>query len=129
MEHAKKAFPELASDFELFFDNSAVLNPDVHRYALETLGPDRILYGTDNPIFYMRGRRQWQGDKYFNRTSYPFHFNTDRESPEIEANYTLYLYEALKAIKQACNELKMNKNDINKLFFNNAEKLILATKE
>ncbi len=129
LEHAKKAFPELASDSELFFDNSAVLNPDVHRYALETFGPGRILYGTDNPIFYMRGRRQWSGETYTNRTNYPFYFNKDRESPEVEANYTLYMYEALKAIKQACNELKLNKNDINKLFFDNAEQLIPTTKE
>ena len=50
----------------------------------------------------MRGRQQWTGTSYINRTNYPFHFNRDREPPEVEARYTLYMYEALDAIKQAC---------------------------
>ena len=124
MTHAKQAFPELANDQGLYFDNSAVLNPDVHRYALETFGPERILYGTDNPIFYMRGRRQWSGDTYTNRTNYPFYFNKDRESAEVEAKYTLFMYEAIKGIKDACNSLSFTKNDVEKIFCQNAEKLI-----
>ena len=54
LPHAEESLPQLADDEGLYFDNSAVLNPDVHRLALEILGPERILYGTDNPIFYMR---------------------------------------------------------------------------
>lgn len=127
--HARQAFEQLRDDVGLYFDNSAVLNPEVHQYALEIFGPARILYGTDNPIFYMRGRRQWQGEKYFNRTSYPFYFNKDREAPEIETNYTLYMYEALLAIKQACNKIGLSKSDIEKIFYNNAKKLILTSKE
>ena len=44
---------------------------------------------------------------YINRTNYPFHFNREREPPEIEANYTLYMYEALRAIKQACEAVRL----------------------
>ena len=90
MPHAQEAFPHFADDEGLYFDSSAVLNADVHRLALETFGPKRILYGSDNPVFYMRGRRLFSGRQYINHTDYPFHFNRDRESPEIEANYTLY---------------------------------------
>ena len=122
--HAQAALGALADDEGLFFDNSAVLNPDVHRLALEMLGPRRILYGTDNPIFYMRGRRQWQGTSYVNRTSYPFHFNKDREPPEIEAGYTLYMYEALRAIRWACDQLALAREDVEALFHGNAERII-----
>lgn len=124
MTHAKKAFGELVDDQGLYFDNSAVLNPDVHRYALETFGPERILYGTDNPVFYMRGRRQWSGDKYVNRTNYPFYFNKDREPAGVEAKYTLFMYEAIKGIKNACNDLSLTEKDVEKIFYGNAEKLI-----
>lgn len=122
--HAQEALPQLADDPGLYFDNSAVLNPEVHRYALELLGPQRILYGTDNPIFYMRGRRQWSGSSYTNRTSYPFYFNKNREAPEIEAEYTLFMYEALLAIKNAAQELGLSKNDIESIFYKNAEQII-----
>lgn len=124
IEHAKESLPQLADDEGLYFDNCAVLNPEVHHYALETLGPRRILYGTDNPIFYMRGRRQWHGRSYVNHTSYPFYFNKERESPEIEATYTLYMYEALYAIKQACINLNLSRENIENIFFGNAQRLI-----
>ncbi|MEN8255653.1 MAG: amidohydrolase family protein [Verrucomicrobiota bacterium] len=128
LAHAKEALPLLANDPGLYFDNSAVFNPEVHRYALELLGPQRILYGTDNPIFYMRGRRQWTERGYRNRTSYPFYFNKDREQPEIEAGYTLFMYEALRAIKQAAADAGLSREDVEDLFHGNAERLIKETK-
>ena len=126
--HARDGLPRLASDPGLFFDNSAVLNPAVHRLALELVGPKRILYGTDNPVFYMRGRRQWCGRTYINRTSHPFHFNKEREPPEVEAGYTLYMYEALKAIKDVAGDLGLQRGEIEAIFDGNARRLLqLAT--
>jgi predicted TIM-barrel fold metal-dependent hydrolase len=126
LPHAEESLPQLADDEGLYFDNSAVLNPDVHRFALKTLGPRRILYGTDNPIFYMRGRRQWQGRTYHNRTNYPFYFNRDREPPEVEAKYTVYMYEALRALRQACEDLNLDRSDVEAIFHGNAERLIAS---
>ena len=128
LPHAEESLPQLADDPGLYFDNSAVLNPEVHRFAMETLGPGRVLYGTDNPIFYMRGRRQWHGRTYVNRTSYPFHFNQDREPPEVEANYTLFMYEALRAIRQACRQLGFGREEVEAIFHGNAARLC-ATQE
>ena len=122
--HAREGLPPLADDPGLYFDNSAVLNPAVHRMALELLGPERILYGTDNPVFYMRGRRQWEGRRYINRTSRDFHFNTVREAPEIEAGYTLYMYEALRAIRGACDGLGLGREHVEALFHGNAQRLL-----
>jgi uncharacterized protein len=124
LPHAEESLPQLADDEGLYFDNSAVLNPDVHHFALKTLGSQRILYGTDNPIFYMRGRRQWHGRTYVNHTNYPFYFNRDREPPEVEAGYTLYMYEALRAIRQACEQLELSRSDVEAIFCNNADDLI-----
>lgn len=123
---AEEAFPQLADDQGLFFDTSAVLNPEVHRLALETFGPKRLLYGSDNPVFYMRGRRQFRGRDYINRTNYPFFFNRERESADIEAAYTLYMYEDLYAIRQACDQLGLQRGDVEQIFAGNAERLIDA---
>lgn len=122
--HAREALPQLADDPELYFDNSAVLNPAVHRLALEIIGPERILYGTDNPVFYMRGRRQWEGRTYVNRTNHPFHFNQNRETPEVEATYTLFMYEALLAIKKACADIRLTRAQIEAIFYGTADRLI-----
>jgi hypothetical protein len=123
--HAREALPQFADDPGLFFDTSAVLNPVCHRIALEHLGPERILYGSDNPILYMRGRRQYQGRSYINRTNHPFYFNQNREGADVEANYTLYMYEDLRAIKQAFEDLGITgQKQIQALFHDNAVKLI-----
>jgi predicted TIM-barrel fold metal-dependent hydrolase len=122
--HAREGLPPLADDPGLYFDISAVLNPAVHRIALQHIGADRLLYGTDNPVFYMRGRRQWQGTDYINRTNHDFYFNKEREAPEIEATYTLYMYEALKAIKDVCGEFGLGRREIEAIFHDNADRLI-----
>jgi hypothetical protein len=124
LPHAEEGLLPLADDPGLFFDCSAVLNPDVHRLALERIGPGRILYGTDNPIFYMRGRREWRGRTYINHTSHPFHFNVEREAPEVEARYTLYMYEALGAIRDAFERLGLGAREAEDVFGGNARRLI-----
>jgi len=122
--HAREGLPPLLDDPGLYFDISAVLNPDVLRLAFELFGPERLLYGTDNPVFYMRGRRQWKGRRYINRTNYPFFFNKEREAPEVEARYTLYMYEALRAIKGVCEDLGLERDAVRAVFHDNAERLI-----
>ena len=58
-------------------------------------------------------------------SSHPFHFNLHREPPEVEAGYTLYMYEDLRAIKQACEELGLtNRRHIEAIFHDNAARLI-----
>lgn len=123
--HAREALPQLAEDDGLYFDTSAVLNPASHRVALEYIGCRRLLYGSDNPIMFMRGRRQYRGSAYINRTNYPFYFNKEREPAEIEASYTLYMYEDIRAIKQACQDLGVtDPSDIKAIFHDNAARLI-----
>ena len=124
LPHAEAALAQLAGDEGLYFDISAVMNPDVLRLALSVFGPDRILYGTDNPILYMRGRQEWRGSTYVNRTSHPFYFNHEREPPEIESQYTLYLYEALRALRQACDELALGPEEVERIFLGNSQRLI-----
>lgn len=122
--HARKGLLPLADDPGIYFDNSAVLNPQVHYLALKQIGPERIMYGTDSPVMYLRGRRRWRGRQYINHTSLPLRFNTNRESPEIEAKYTLYMYEALRAAKDACTRLGFGRSEVESLFHGTAERLV-----
>jgi uncharacterized protein len=123
--HALEALPLLADDPGIYFDTSAVLNPASHRVALQYIGPERIVYGSDNPILYMRGRREYRDRTYINRTSYPFYFNKHREPPEVEANYTLFMYEDLRAIKLACEQLGIvERRQIEAIFHDNAARLM-----
>jgi predicted TIM-barrel fold metal-dependent hydrolase len=128
--HAREALPALAGDPGIYCDTSAVLNPACHRVALQHLGPHRLLYGTDNPILYLRGRRQYQGRQYVNLTNHPFHFNRVREPPEVEATYTLFMYEDLRALKQACQDVGLtDPQSASAIFHDNAARLIAGILE
>jgi len=120
-KQAREGILPLADDPGIYFDTSAVVNPDSHRVALEAVGTERLLYGSDNPIFFMRGRRQFTENSYMNRTNHPFFFNKVRESLDIEANYTLMMYEDIFAIKTAMQQLGMtDKESRENIFYRNA---------
>jgi len=122
-EHAEKALPQLAEDTGIYWDCGAVLNPAVFTIALQCIGPKRIMWGTDNPVGLMRGRQQYREGEYMNRTSHPFFFNTEREPPEIEAKYTLYTYEQLRAIKEVFLELGLTEQHKHTFFYGTAHRL------
>lgn len=123
-QHAVEGITPLAEDEGLYFDSSAVINPEAHAAALKRIGPDRLIYGSDNPIFYMRGRRQINGLKYVNRTSHPFFFNKEREPKEVEKNYTLMMYEDIRSVLAACDKCGYGDvTSIGKIFGANAQRL------
>ncbi len=130
--YAREGFPPLADDPGILFDNSAVLNPAVHALALDRFGPERIMWASDQPVFYMRGRRRWEGDRYINLTSGDYSWNTDRQPPEVEATYTLSLYEAMAACLDTILALGWGDAEIEAVFHGNARRLVdrvLARKE
>jgi len=130
--YAREGLRALEGDEGLLFDTSAVLNPAVHALALDRVGPKRLLFGSDFPILYMRGRRRWEGDRYINLTSGDYAWNVNREPPEVEATYTLYIYEAMAACVDACLQLGFGKGELRAVFHDNARALVdrlLAAKE
>jgi hypothetical protein len=124
LPHAEAGLRPPADDPGILFDVSAVMNPAVLALALRLLGPERLLYGTDNPVFYMRGRQRWEGTRYTNHTSSPFMFNRQREAPEVEAGYTLYTYEGLLALKQACEEVGVDAAGVAEIMGGNGARLM-----
>ena len=62
--------------------------------------------------------------RYINRTNRDFYFNKEREAPEIEAEYTLYMYEALRAIKTVCDERGLGTEEVEAVFHDNARRLL-----
>lgn len=111
------------------WDFTANTNEDVMRRVLETFGPDRLMYGTDFPIFRMRGRRVVENGFYINEipqgslgdVSADKHM---REIPYPEADkITFFIYEEILSCKRACNALGLGKEDVEKIFYSNASKL------
>ena len=121
---AERGLPHLIDAERIYFDTAANLNADVFQYALETVGPDRLLFGSDLPITLMRGVREHIGDKYVNYTDGPYSWNTNRRSPEEEANYTYYLYEELRALIRAVERAGLGSDALEKILYSNSAGLL-----
>jgi len=121
---AKEGLKYFRNDSGILFDTAAVLNPEVYKIALDEIGPDRLLYGTDLPITFMRGMREWHGEKYVNFSSGNYIWNTNRKSREEEAKYTLFIYELIKACREGIEGVRLGKEAIRNIFFNNTKKLL-----
>lgn len=116
---AQAGLPQFVNSPGIFFDTSANLNSDVFRFALDTIGPDRILFGGDLPITTMRGVREHIGDNYINYTDAPYSWNVNRKSPEEEANYTYFLYEELRALIRAVEHGGFGRRAMEKIMYSN----------
>lgn len=124
LPNAQRGLPRLASCENLYFDTAANLNADVFEFALQTVGVDRLLYGSDLPITLMRGRREHTGDEYVNYTDAGYSWNTHRRSHEEEQLYTFFLYEEILALIEAMERLEMGPEEMKRIMFGNAAALM-----
>ncbi len=123
--YLREGLRQLGPDAEgLYFDTSAVINPATYELAFDRLSAERILFGTDMPILFWHGRRTWTEREYRNLCREPFSWNTQRESPEVEAAYTLFLYEQMKAILDACDRHRLSPEQKDGLFWSNARRAL-----
>jgi len=122
--YARVGLPAICSEEGILFDTSAVFNPAVFAVALDRVGPERLLFGSDFPIFYVRGRQKWDGDIYTNLTERDYGGNVDRDPPEVVANYTLFIYEAIAACIDMCRGLGFDQKALSAIFHDNARRLV-----
>jgi uncharacterized protein len=120
-ERGLKLYPRSPN---LLFDTSANLNADVFSYALDTLGPERVLYGSDLPITLMHGAREHVGERYVNFTDGDYSWNSNRKSPEEEATYTYFLYQQIRAMIAACEMTGLGKPGMEMMMYENGARLL-----
>ena len=121
---AQRGLPRLVERQGLYFDTSANLNAEVFQYALETIGPDHLLFGSDLPVTLMRGKREHIGEQYINWTDGAYSWNLNRKGPDEEANYTFYLYEQLRALIKAVERSGLGLEALEKILYSNSARLL-----
>jgi predicted TIM-barrel fold metal-dependent hydrolase len=104
----------------LYFDTAAVMNPEVHRIALDKLNHKNILFGTDQPIFLWHGRRKWTEKSYFNLAREDFMWNKNHEPKEVKEKYTFYVYEQINNLINEMENAGLSREQKEDIFYNNA---------
>jgi uncharacterized protein len=129
-EDIGNAFEVLAETRNMMFDFSANTNADVFVKLIKTVGPQRILFGTDLPILRMRARRIYENEKYINLVPPGLYADIAgdpnmREVDITEAEkLTFMVYEQIAAFNYAVQATGLNDRDTENIFYNNAKNLI-----
>lgn len=126
------AFAVLGRSRRLLFDISANTNARVFEQLIRTVGPRRILFGSDMPISRMRMRRVTEGDHYVNIVPKGLYGDVsgDRNMRETDgpeaAALTFFVYETIRAFRRAAARTGLSAREVADVFGNNARRLLQA---
>ena len=114
----------LGNPDEYYFDTTAVINPEVYSIAFDKISGEHILYGSDLPITLWHGKREWTERDYVNLCRENYSWNKNRKPPDVEAGYTIFLYEEIRAILDAIDRCSLGDEVRNGVFRNNALRVL-----
>lgn len=104
----------------IWCDTSAICECGALEAIVQVLGKDRLLYGSDYPMFVIRGRAVAIGDSFL----WLDETNTKFQADYAKIEPTLIGYESLRALKIACLNLGLRGKDVEGIFWGNAAKLL-----
>jgi predicted TIM-barrel fold metal-dependent hydrolase len=129
-EDVGDAFERLEEAPGLIFEFSANSNGNVMEKMIRSVGPKRIIYGSDSPILRMRMGRITENGTYINlvRKGAYKGIEGDPHMREIEGTeaekLTYFTYYEIDAFLRAAERCRLTKPDIADVFFNNASALL-----
>jgi len=126
-EDIGNAFEILGKTKNMYFDFTANMCDDAIRECIKTVGPKRLIFGSDLPIAIMRMYRITENGVYYNVVPRGLYGDIDGE-PHMretdEKDVTLMIYEQIRAMKRVAEELKLTREDIEDIFCGNAKRLL-----
>ncbi len=120
--NAREGLPQIASIPNVVLDNSAVTEMEAMRCALDVLGPQRVLFGSDYMVSEFRAKCYSMGDGftwvYADGDGFPSKAVTPFDS------HTLIGIESLLCLREAFEAGGFNRQDAGDVFWNNAMRVL-----
>ncbi len=123
------ALEALKDTKRMVWDFTANTNQNVMERILAAFGPERVIYGSDFPIFRMKARRVVENGYYINEIPKGSlgDVSTDPHMREIDGadgeSITFFIYEEIASCIRAANRLGLSKADLEKIFFGNSARI------
>lgn len=118
--HAREGLQALVDLGNVVVDTSAVTQAGAFRAALEILGPQRVLWGSDYMVSELRGSCITQGDGF----TWIYADDPATEKLTVFGHYTLVGIESLLCLREACEDTGMTQGDLENIFRENALRLL-----
>lgn len=119
--NARNSLHVIADIDNVAVDTSAICEAESFKAAIKTLGPKRILWGSDFAVSEMRGRCITTGSHFF--WLHPELIQKDYRPPTA-GDMTLIGIESLLSLREACEDEGLTKKDVEDIFLNNALRLL-----
>lgn len=121
------AFEILKRSKNLLFDFTANTYAKAIYKCIETVGADRLMFGSDLPITKMRMYRTEENGHYVNVVPRGLYGDVKgdknmRETADY-SNMTHFMYEELRGFKSAAEQVGLGRSDIEKIMYTNASRL------
>lgn len=117
--HTIEGIDSLRGLDNVWFDTSAVTEAGAFEAIVETMGHERLLYGSDFHVSHMRGRCVAIGDSF--HWFYADDMNIAEKHTKLEP--VLIGLESIRSLRLACKRLKLTDSQVEDIFYNNAKQL------
>ena len=104
----------------VWFDTSAVTDCGAIEAIINTLGHQRVLYGSDFPVSHLRGRCVALGDSFLWISA----DNTNLDVPYAKLDLALVGHESLRTLKVAAMSTRLSDTQVEDIFHNNGTKFL-----
>ena len=109
-----------------YVDTAMVNHEGVLEYAFKTFPRDRILFGSDAPIAFLRGKSVEINNQYAYLMGEEYEIGTSIYDARQAVAFTAFFYEQLRGLKHAAVRAGLSRGEIENIFFNNAHRLFTA---
>jgi predicted TIM-barrel fold metal-dependent hydrolase len=107
----------------LYVDTSMINEFSVNQVLMKELGPEKILFGSDLSLAVLKGKNIDINNKHYFITSEPRTWSLSSSQIALD-DFTLFIYEMIRALRIASKNLKLGNRDIDNIFYSNANRLI-----
>jgi predicted TIM-barrel fold metal-dependent hydrolase len=107
-----------------YLDLAMVNHPGVLEYAFRNFPVERILFGSDAPIAWLRGKSVEINNQYAYLMGEPYAIGTAIYDADHAVEFTFFYYEILRGIRLAAERAGLTRAQIGGIFADNAYRLL-----
>jgi predicted TIM-barrel fold metal-dependent hydrolase len=112
-----------------YVDTAMVNHEGVLEYAFKNFPRERIVFGSDAPIAFLRGKSVEINNQYAYLMGEDYAIGSTIFDANQAVTFTSFYYEQLRGIKLAAERAGLNQSEVENLFFNNAYELLSSIAE
>jgi predicted TIM-barrel fold metal-dependent hydrolase len=118
---------EIAKRPNAYIDTAMINHEGILEYAFNNFPRERILFGSDAPIAFLRGKSVEINNQYAYLMAEDYRIGTAIYDSEKVVNFTTFFYEQLRGVKTAAERAAVTKKELRGIFHDNAMNLFYSS--